>query len=157
MSENFKIIETQEQFDAAIADRLRRAEDKYKEKYSDYDVIKAQLDEIKTERDALTKQLEEANGKITGNNDVVSALKAQIAKHETDSVKTRIALEKGLPYEFASRLSGDDEEAIAKDAEKIAALIKSQQAPAPLRDPEPALPGNTKDAALRSMLQDLSK
>lgn len=152
---DFKPIETQEQFDAAISERLKRAEDKYKEKYSDYDKIKTQLDEVTTERDSLSKQLEEANGKVAGNDEVVAALNAKIAKYETDSVKTRVALEKGLPYEFAARLSGDDEESITKDAEAMAALIKSQQLAPPLRDPEPQ-PTDTKEAALRGMLKELN-
>ena len=151
---DFKVIETQEQLDAVISERLKRAEEKYKEKYSDYDTIKSQLDKVTTERDSLTKQLEEANGKVAGNDEVVAALNAKIAKYETDSVKTRIALEKGLPYEFASRLSGDDEESITKDAEAMALLMKSQTPAPPLRDPEPA-PTNSKDAAYKKMLQEL--
>lgn len=151
---DFKIIETQEQLDAVISERLKRAEEKYKEKYSDYDDLKTQLNDATTKIDSLNKQLEEANGKVASNDENVAALNAKIAKYETDSVKTRIALEKGLPYEFASRLSGDDEESITKDAEAMALLMKSQQPAPPLRDPEPA-PANSTDAAYASMLKTM--
>ena len=40
---DFKVIETQEQLDAVIKDRITRAEAKAAEKYADYDDLKAQL------------------------------------------------------------------------------------------------------------------
>ena len=76
------------------------------------------------------------------------------------SVKTRIAHEFGIPYELASRLSGEDEDAIRKDAETLSQLIGQQvrhKAP-PLRSTEPLnLEGDATKAALKRTLRGLDK
>ena len=43
--------------------------------------------------------------------------------------RTKAALMAGLPTELADRLTGDTEEALQKDAEKLAALTKSKGTP----------------------------
>ena len=49
-----------------------------------------------------------------------------------------IAHEKGLPYELAERLSGETEQDIAADAEKLAQFVGSQKPAAPLYSPQGA-------------------
>lgn len=56
-----------------------------------------------------------------------------IAKYEKDSVKKRVAIASGIPFELADRLSGETEEEIQKDAERMASLFTK---PAPLANPD---------------------
>ena len=109
MSE-FKVIETQEQLDKVIGERIRRAEEKAAEKYSDYEAIKTQNEEY-------AKQIAQLQEATKGNQGTINELKAQVQNYESSSLKTKIALEIGLPYQMAGRLSGNNEEEIRADAE----------------------------------------
>lgn len=136
MSE-FKPINTQEEFDAAIKDRLERE----RGKFSDYESLKTQVGTLTTERDTAVQQLSDANAKIK--------------TYETNSVKMRIAQEKGLPAEMALRLTGETEEDIAKDADSMVQIFKATKGAAPLFDNSVGV-GDNNDAALKQMLQNLN-
>ena len=136
MSE-FKPINTQEEFDAAIKDRIERE----RGKYADYESLKAQVGTLTTERDTAVQQLSDANAKIK--------------TYETNSVKMRIAQEKGLPAEMALRLNGETEEEISQDADSMAQIFRATKGAAPLFDNSAAVGGDN-DAALKQMLQNLN-
>ena len=56
------------------------------------------------------------------------ALDEQAAAHKTAllaALRTKAAMQAGLPVELADRLTGETEESLCKDAEKLAALTKS--------------------------------
>lgn len=133
----FNPINTQEEFDAAIRDRLERE----RGKYADYEDLKAQVGTLTTERDTALQQVADRDAKI--------------AKYETDSVKTRIAREKGIPAEMAHRLTGETEEDIAKDADILAQIFQAAKGTAPLFDNSQPV-GDDKDAALKQLLQNLN-
>ena len=133
----FKVINTQEEFDAAISARLERE----RSKYADYEDLKAQVGTLTTERDTALQQLADRDAKI--------------AKYETDSVKTRIAREKGIPAEMAHRLTGETEEDIAKDADILAQIFQAAKGTAPLFDNSQPV-GEDKDAGLKKLLQNLN-
>lgn len=156
MSE-FKAIETQEQLDAIIGERIRRAETKAAEKYADYESIKKQNDDLTAQIADLTKQIKAKDETITGNTATVDELKAKIKDYETRSVKTRIAHEVGLPYQLADKLSGDDEDAIREDAKKMASFIKTPAAPIGGLEPthEENDPVKSDMAALAKQLQEV--
>ena len=128
MSE-FKPIETQEQFDEMIKERLARAESKAAERYADYDDLKAQLEEKTKQLTDLSAQLKENDEKAAGSSKEIEELKARVQKYELASVKTKIALEEGLPYQMADRLAGEDEKAIRADAQKVAKIMRQDKAP----------------------------
>lgn len=155
MSE-FKVIETQEQLDAIIGERIARAEkkgeEKALEKYADYDDLKKQLEEQTAKVEELSSQLSAQAENATTNAKEVEDLKTQLHKYETDSVKTRIAHEMGLPYDLASRLSGEDEESIRADARALVEVVGKNKPSAPLGNPEPVAKGDDRDSALREML-----
>ena len=137
MSE-FKVIETQEQLDAIIKERLDRAEKKQAEKYAGY-LSPADVDAKIAD---LNKQIEDLGNSLTGANDkaktdaeAIAGLEAKVKNYETASVKSRIAHEVGIPYELANKLSGETEEDIRKDAEALKPFVTKTSAP-PLRDPE---------------------
>lgn len=155
MSTEFKAIETQEDFDAAIKARLDRntktVTDEVKKSYEGY----LSPDEAKK----LTEQVESLTKALTERDGSIADLTAKNKAYETASVKARIAHEKGLPYELAERLSGETEQDIAADAEKLAQFVSSQKPAAPLYNPQgagtAAVSGT--DAALMAMLGELSE
>lgn len=144
MSE-FTPIETQEQFDEAIKDRLARAEKKWQEKYSGYlspEDLSGKTQEYEDKITELSNSLNGANEKATKDSQTIADLEAKIKAHETASVKSRIAHEVGIPYELANKLSGETEEDIRKDAEALKPFV-AQKTTAPLRNPEAGDPGKS--------------
>ena len=150
----FKPITSQEELDQIISARLTREREAVAKKYSDYDDLKGKVGTYETQIADYAKQLEEATKKQSGHEKTVAELTAKLKGYETDSVKTRIALEKGLPYELAARLSGDSEDAIRQDAESLAKFVSRGPVPAPLRSSEPEKVDSER-AALTKMLQDM--
>ena len=149
----FTPIETQEQFDAMVKDRIARAEKAAAEKYSDYDSVKTQNADLSSQIARLTEQIRKQTETIDGNKTVVDDLTAKVQAYETASVKTKIALELGLPYQMADRLSGTDEESIRRDAEALVALIGSNKPVAPLGTGEPVITDPSPEAVARSKFE----
>lgn len=147
---------TQEQVDALIGERLARQKEKltneYNEKYSDYDTLKAAKAESDAKIEQLTASLTEANEKLNGTDQTINELTSKVTKYETDSVKTRVALENGIPYEMASRLQGSTEEEIRNDALNVSKLFST---PMPMASTEPDGKGNAIADATRQMLKSL--
>lgn len=145
----FTPINTQEELDKVIAARIQRERDTVSRQFQ------AQL----TERDQkitgfegqiadLNKQIETLNGQ-TGR---IKELEDQVRAYETSSAKMRIARETGLPAELAERISGADEDAMRKDAESLAKLIRGQNV-APMYKPNGEGGDDGKDAALKNLLK----
>lgn len=156
-------ITTQEQLDSIISDqvnqsvqgRLAREAKKYEGYTSPDDLAKLKAD--------YDKQIGDLNGALTVANEKAAKYDADIAErdakirgYETDSVKTRIAHEAGLPYELHSRLNGETEDEIRKDADSLAKLMKANNT-APLAAAEkPVGKQDTKKAAMKNMLQEMN-
>lgn len=160
MSETFTPITTQEEFDSAISKRLARAEQKFTEQYSGY--ISPEEFEEKTK--SLNEQITELGNSLTAAHEkskadaeTISTLETSVKNHVTASVKSRIAHEMGLPYELANKLSGDDEDAIRKDAESLKSIIGNIKKPAPfVSNPNEGTNGETsRQAALLKMSAEL--
>lgn len=140
MMADFTPINTQEEFNSRIKERLDEARSAVRQQYADYDSIK--------------KDLETARSDGKKKDQTIADLQDQLKGSRAELAKTRIALEKGLPVEMSARLTGETEEEIRKDAETLAALFKKPKDPAPLRDPEPGN-GNRKDDAMRALLDEI--
>ena len=151
---DFKPIESQEQFDAMIADRLKRQEEKIRAEYEGFEELKNQLKDKDNKLNDLNKKLEEATASMSNHDKEVEQLKNDIRKYETDSAKTRIANEEGLPYDMAFRLKGETEDEIREDAKSMAKYLKP--ATPPVFNPEP-LAGSDKEAAWNKLSNDLIK
>lgn len=104
---DFTVIETQEQLDKVIEERLKQGREEVEKKYEGYIAP------------------EEAAKKD-----------AQIKGYETAAMKARIANEVGLPYEMAARLSGEKEEDIRKDAQALQKLMGGRRQAPPLANSE---------------------
>ena len=149
MSE-FKPITTQEEFDAAIKGRLSRE----KEKYGDYDQLKSRVAELEEENVGLKSTIEATNQSKADADKQLEDLQNQIAGYETANLRTRVALQHGLPYDLADRLQGTDEESFKADAERLVGYIKKSQPVAPIRDSEPVLE-KTEDTMYKNLVQGL--
>ena len=137
MSE-FKVIETQEQFDEMLGDRLKREREASEKKYEAYttpDDLQALKDSyearIKTLEDTAAdtqKALEERDQKI-----------AEDAKDRADLEKTRIAYAAGLDIKYADRLRGENAEEWKADAKALAKDFAAAHQAAPLGSNEPEI------------------
>ena len=160
MANEFKTIETQEDFDAAIKARLDRntktVTDEVKKSYEGY-LSPDEAKKLTEQVDALTAQTEGLRQQLTEKETAITDLTAKNKAYETASVKARICHEKGLPYELAERLSGESEEDIAADADKLSQFVSAGKPAAPLYNPAVNTgAANLTDAAYRSMLGELS-
>ena len=143
--DDFKVIETQEEFDKAIQKRLAQKDREMSEKYKEY-LSPEQAEELKAD---YKKQLDEAKALVEqtkkdmeSNAKKVSDLEARATKAEGDLLKQRVAHANKLPLELAGRLIGTTEEELTKDAESLAALLKPTNTP-PLRTSEQGASGIT--------------
>ena len=149
----FTPIETQEQLDAVVGERVARAKETTRKEYEGWispDELTKQTaelnekmgalgDQVKTlteEKEALENQLTEKNNAIT--------------KYETDSAKTRIAIAAGLRMEYAERLKGETEEEWKADAEALAKDFAAVHQTPPLGNAEP----KTQKKTTKDQLQD---
>lgn len=134
----FKVIETQEDFDKAIQKRLEQKDREMAEKYKDYfspdDVAKLKADHEKVISEIQGK-LTQAEEKATQHDQIVEELKAKATKAETSLLKSQVAHENGVPIELADRLVGTTAEELKADAEKVAGFLAPKTA-APLRSTE---------------------
>ena len=144
-NKNFEVIETQEQLDAIIGERIKRAgeraEAKAAEKYNGW-TSPEELDKIKETFNTEIAALKETTAKQK------EALK-ESEKTRTDLAKTRIAITAGLDIKYADRLQGENEEEWKKDAEALAkdfTVAHQATTPPPLGASEPEI---TKDIATR--------
>ena len=150
MSE-FKAITTQEEFDAAIGERLKREQATVRKEFEGF---LSPDDAAKKYAGYLSPEDEKEKYKGYLSPDEAAKKDAKIKSYETDSVKTRIALELGLPFEMAARLKGETEEDIRKDAEIVSKLVRQTQYVPPLASTETGK-ASEKRAALKNMLAGL--
>lgn len=151
---SFKVIETQEELDAIIVDRLRRQKETLAKEYADYEEVKANLESLKLENQTLKSTLEQNTTNSDTLNAEISTLKGQIKAHELKEMKTKFALEYGLPFNLASRLNGEDEEAIKQDAQSLSQMFITNSAPPPLKNPDSGN-GSTINGAYKTILENL--
>ena len=147
---DFKVIETQEQLEEVLRDRLKRERETTRKEFDGFLSPDAAAEKYKG---YLSPEDVEAKFKDHLSPDEASKLRAKIKGYETDSVKTRIAHETGLSYEAVQFLRGEDEESIRKSAESLKGLVGANNT-APLASLEQPL-GNATDAALKNTLKGL--
>ena len=155
MSEEFKVIDTQEAFDSAIKSRLERntktVTEEVTKKFEGY----LSPEDFSKKTESFTKQIAGLNEKIKGNEQTIADLTAKNKAYENSSAKMRIAFETGLPFELSEKLSGETEEEIRADAEKLAGYINSGKKPSPKFSSE-IPPNDSQKTALLSMLRKLN-
>lgn len=158
MSDEFKVIETQEQFNEAISERLKRERETVEKKFAGY----ISPEEAAKKSEELNTKIAELNKTIESEKEAKSKLNAQITElqgknkeYETASVKSRIAHETGLPYEAIAFLSGDDEESIQKNANALKGLMGQQGGGLPLASTETNNMKDEKSEEMKTLLKNL--
>lgn len=139
-NEDFKPIETREDFESAVKERLDLAVSETEKRFEGWISPEAAA--------ALTKERDDG---ITAIADLTAKNKA----YQISTMKMKIAVESGMPPELAEKLSGETEEEIRADAEKLSGyLIKSAQQ-SPRFSGEPPV-GSAHKSAYLSMLQTIN-
>lgn len=153
MSE-FTPINTQEEFDTAIKDRLNRE----RAKFGDYDDIKDQLAKAQSEIADFQKTIE-ANQKAYEKLSAESKEKdTKIAGYEADALKTTVAINKNLPMNMRKYLQGATEEELNASADELMESgVGQKNIVPPLAQTEPEPPKDDKAAAFLQLAKNLKK
>lgn len=149
----FKAITTQEEFDAAIAERLKRQKETIEAKYQDYDTLKNDNVTLKTQLGKANEALEAGKTGTEDLNKQIADLTGKVGKYELSNLKTTIALQNGIPFDLADRLNGEDEASIIEDAKRLASYIGQSEPIAPLKSSEPI---DTETDAYKNLLEGLN-
>lgn len=87
-------------------------------------------DDLKNQNATLEKELQDLQSAIANKDEKykeletsISNLTSQVKTYETKELKLRVAHENQIPFELADRLSGESEEDIKKDAERLSAFV----------------------------------
>lgn len=119
----FKVIETQEQFDEMVKDRLERAKETARKEtlaeFSDYEDLKQQIDRFKTATSEKDNTIKELESRLKTTEKEKADAQAKTTAVELANTKIKVANELGIPIEMADRLTGDSEESIREDAEHL--------------------------------------
>lgn len=157
MTEEFQPITSQEQLNSIIGDRIKRAQESAEKKYEGY----LSKEEVSKRVAEYQKQIDEINAAHSKDSETIETLTAQVKSFETANLKSRVAYEMGLPYGMASRITGETEEDIRKDAQSLKELIGTPKPQAPQATTEPRLTQNPEkaieNAAYRKLLDSIKK
>lgn len=122
-------------------------------KPDDYDDLKTEKANLEQQLSDLQKTLSTKEEKFSNYESNLGELQKEVETYKLKDLKTSIAVQAGIPLELASRLSGETEEEIKADAEKIAGFVNKKQ-PLPLRPSEPDV--NNEKREMEQMLDELT-
>ena len=114
------------------------------------------FDQLKSEKEQLEQQLQQLNDKLTAQEKELSSveeLQSKLKTYELENLKIKIANQAGIPLDLAGRLSGESEEEIKADAEKLAGFVNKK----PTLPLKPSEPQNVdpKEKAYEKLLENL--
>lgn len=148
---DFKPIETQEDFDAAIRQRMARYEREVAARYEGW----MSPDDVAKMKGEYEKTIADSAQQLADHDKTVADLTARATKAEHTLLRQQVAASKGIPIELASRLVGETKETLEKDAENFAAYLSPKTAP-PLRSTEPQTV-NPSTSAWQQMISSLTQ
>lgn len=122
---NFAPIESQEEFDKRIGQRLAKERDKY----ADYDDLKSQAAEYQKYLDSQKDEQTKLNEAYEQSQQELADLRKQLADHEVNQLRAEIAAEKGLTLKQAKRLSGTTREELEADADDLLDTFPTKPTP----------------------------
>ena len=143
----FKAIETQEELDNIVKERLKREREATNKRYEGWISPEDHQKTLSGANQAFDdyKKAHECDSKT------IEDLMAQNKAYETASLKSRIAYEVGLSHEWTGRIGGEDEQSIRADAESLKKLV-GNGAPLPTKNPESGESLDPSKTAFKSVL-----
>lgn len=161
-NKEFTPINSQEELDNVIKDRLNRQSEKHskeleevKSRYADYESLKSAKADYETKLNELTEQLSSATEKVKGYDSIIAEKDAQIKTFEVNALKNRIISERGLSPKAIDFLKGETEEELIASADGLTELVSSKRV-APLAGVGGTDVPDARTQALKSMLNNLS-
>lgn len=118
-------------------------------KPQDYDSLKEENEQLKQRLGELEGTVEE----LKGYKDQLTEKDNLIKEYELKNLKYHVAVEAGIPLALADRLSGETEEEIKADAEKLAGFVNKKPT-LPLKPTEPQNV-DPKEQAYSKLLENL--
>lgn len=148
----FKVIETQDELDRIVGDRVQREKDKAKKVEES---LKSEIETLQATLKENETKVSEYDKLVNSHKDEVAQLTGQIKSLQLQEIKHRIAHENGLPYELADRLTGDTEELLRKDAEALKGFVTPQKVMPLASTEQPA--DDPKEAAWKQTVKELTQ
>ena len=129
----FKTIETQEEFDSMVRDRIDRAKESVKKQFEGY----ASPEEVENLKKDYEGQLETRKNYLSPEEvkTLESKYTSQINALKLDQIRVKVAQKNKLPVELANRLQGTNEEELQKDAETIVSFMPKDSWPGKQTEP----------------------
>lgn len=153
---DFKAIETQEELDSIIEQKLKEERERIQTQYNGYlspDDVKKAKDRYEAKIEELNRQLQTEAGKSSDMNKTLLEKDAEIKKYHTASLKSKIANEIGLSYGAIDFIKGEDEDSIRESATSLKGLMGGGFVP-PLANNEDKT--DSQEEALRNTLKELN-
>jgi hypothetical protein len=119
---------TQADIDRIIGERIAGV----KSKYADYEDAKKAAAELAELKAAQMTEVERVKAEAEAARAELEAARAEAKNANTRALRIKVGTEKGLPSPLIDRLTGEDEESIAADADAILSVM-----------PKPAAPGGS--------------
>ena len=155
----FTPIDTQEQFDSMVKDRVERAKSagakearkEFETQLADLEQTKEQLTSKDSEIEALKAKITDFEGEKKASEESYQSMQKELSELKLKALKTRVAMDAGLPADLADRLTGEDEETLKADAEKLAPFVGSKKVAPSFKTEE--VPTDPAEAGYREMAQ----
>lgn len=149
----FKPINTQEEFDAAIKERIERAERTAEAKFSDYGKLKEAIEKLTADKKAMEARIAGFDAEKSDIQKRLDEANQKTRDLEREAMKTNAAIATGLPLNLRDRLTGNTEEEIKADAENLLKIVgASSSLNLPGFKGNESGAGDSKDQAFRSLL-----
>lgn len=158
---SFKAIETQEEFDARVKERIDRINSKYKDYMSPEDVQalkNTHADELKSLNSKFEGYTspEDVSTLKQGYDSQISDLTKENENYKLQKLRYDTAHKFGIPREMADRLQGTDVESLERDAQVFAQYAKKPVV-APLSNTDDHVEKDDSLKTIKGLLNDLSK
>ena len=151
----FTPIETQEQFDAMVKDRVERAKKsaakEFETQLKDLEQLKESVTAKETEIGTLKAKITDLEAEKKTSGESFNSMQKELSAVKLSALKQRIAIDAGIPLEMADRLNGEDEESIKKDAEKVKGFWGAKHVAPSFKTEE--VPEDPAEAGFREMAQ----
>ena len=151
----FVPIETQEQFDQMVKDRVERAKKsaakEFETQLKDLEQLKESVTAKETEIGTLKAKITDLEAEKKTSGESFNSMQKELSAVKLSALKQRIAIDAGIPLEMADRLNGEDEESIKKDAEKVKGFIGAKHVAPSFKTEE--VPEDPAEAGFREMAQ----